>query len=148
GGGGEGGGGGGAGRGGGGGWVPVFGRQRLLDRLALQIGQPVPHRARRSTTRVDLCCGPPPHGVRQVLRKDGATLGHHQRVLNRVAQLADVAWPPVAGQRRHRGRIDHGRRLRHPSSEITREQVGQERDLGRALAQRRHLDHERAQPEV
>ena len=85
--------------------------------------------------------------VGQVLDADHARRVQHHRALDRVAQLADVARPGVAAQRgRGRGGQD-GDALAGLRGALPEEVLGEQIDLGRAVAQGGHEDRERADPE-
>ncbi len=82
--------------------------------------------------------------VGQVVRVEGPPVVEHDGVLHHVAQLAHVARPPVRGQQLARRRRELRRLASELPGEATGEELREEEQLGRPLAQRRHLEGEGA----
>ena len=78
----------------------------------------------------------------------GVARGEDDGALQDILQLADVAWPVIGGEELHR----FGRDVADLPAELagfSRDDVGgQERDVLRPLAQRRHVDRENGQAVV
>src|ERR1700734_3493805 len=68
------------------------------------------------------------------------TFGKDDRSLDDVLQFPNVAWPGVTNQRVHGFRRYGVDLLGHIKSEVLREVADQERNIFRALAQRRNVD--------
>src|ERR1700676_2598753 len=78
--------------------------------------------------------------------RDELAVTQDDRALERVVQLAHIAWPVVAHQRRSCVRRQTRVRTSARSLELPKECVGQQRDVATTLAQRRDADVEDLEP--
>src|SRR3954468_6964264 len=119
---------------------------RLEDQLALEVVEDLGQR--QLARHVEpILLGAALQELRQRGRRDLLALGEHQRLLDRVLELADVARPVIRHDPAERGvadRADPRVGLRRELGDEVRAQPG---DVLAALAQRRQLDREHVEPE-
>ena len=84
----------------------------------------------------------------QVARVDRVAVGQNDRPLHRVLQLADVAGPRISLQLLDGGRRQRRHLLLHLAAKTLDECARQNRNIVRAIAQRRNRDGKHRQPEV
>ncbi len=89
-----------------------------------------------------------PQLERQVVERDGRSVGQHDGPLEHVLELADVAGPVVGHQGLDRLRVDVGDQLAGPLRVEVQEVDRQLEDVLRALAQGRHVQADHVEPVV
>jgi len=133
--------------------VPAGLAQGFDDHVALDVGQDGLERHAAADERADIQPPPSRAGRRPVVQlemigRDDASGRQHDRALNRVLELPDVA-RPVAGQEPlHRVVADLGRRRPRRRAVLVEEVRHEGRDVLAALAQRRQGDADDVQPVV
>src|SRR5215207_8778944 len=90
--------------------------------------------------------GSPAHLFRQVLRGHLVALRENHRALDGVAQLAHVARPVVLDEAAQRGRGERARREAVALRGLSREGVGEARDVFAPFAERGYLDGDDLKP--
>ena len=83
--------------------------------------------------------------MRKFRKPDGVALGQHHGAEQRVFELADVARPVEGREHAQRLRRDQADALALFGGKARQEMPGQRRDVGGAVAQRRHRDREDVQ---
>src|SRR3954469_24890955 len=75
-------------------------------------------------------------------------VAHQYRALDRVLELADVAWPMVAGEHVDRRRRDPPDAAGVLARELLEEMIDEQHQVGFSLAQRRNEDREHVETVV
>ncbi len=83
---------------------------------------------------------------RHVARRQPVAAGQHDHLLDRVAQLADVARPGVGAEHVDRFGGEPLHRFPVPDAELLQEEIAQGGDVAVPLGQRRHVDVDDIQP--
>ncbi len=89
-----------------------------------------------------------PSRIAELADPDRAAVAQQHRALEQVAELAQVAGPRVVDQRVQRGARHPHPRTAELAADPDQQAVGQDRDVLGALAQRRHAQRQRSDPEV
>ena len=121
-------------------------RVRLEDQLALEIVEDLGQRQLARHVEAILLAAALEE-LRQRGRRDLVALGEHERLLDRVLELAHVAGPVIGHDPAERGVADGADARVGLRAELGDEVRAQERDVLAALAQRRQLDRQHVEPE-
>src|SRR5262249_55320311 len=119
--------------------------ERLLDARPLPAAKAPPRRGKLGAQRAR-AREPIRFGQGQVAGADPRPGGQQLRALDRVAQLPDVAGPPVCAQARHRVSFEAARGAR-PCPQLALEAMGEHGQVLGPLPQRRKVDPDHVEPE-